>query len=503
MNNQAHSFLLCCILTQSLIQANADEYPYRIAWATYLGGEGWDQAREIKAYPDGSVLIGAQTCSTNMPVTAGVTQPRYAGDDPALGHGGVYGGDCYLAHMSADGSKMIAATYFGGSKQERNVYGMDFDHLGNIVITSATRSPDAPVTPGCFQARFGGGPSDMLVAKISADLKQLLWCTYVGGTADDFPRGGLMVNDRDEVFVVGTSSSANFPTTPGVIQPRLKGPRDSAIVKLTADGSGLVFSTLLGGSGEDDAAMGVRLDREGNICIAGHTKSPDFPVTVGAVQSLMGGQSDCYFVQMSPDGARLVYATFLGGRGNEFAEHRPYLCQDGSLLLAGFAESVDFPTTAGAYQRKLHGKGDGFLTKLSPDGKRWVFSTLFGGSGGENWLMPTPDPQGNVIIVGNTSSTDFPVTPGALQKKHCGGTDDAALAIFNPDGSRLIYATYFGGNAEEMIRSVAIGPKGELFLVGNTSSSDFPITANAFQKTPGGKGDAFVMKLEPYNLKKD
>lgn len=497
------SFVVClCVAAfcsgELLGQPSAPTPPrYKIAYATLLGGSQWEQAREVIVYPDGSVLVGAQSCSSGMPTFPGAVQPQYAGDDPALGHGGVYGGDCYLARLSADGRKILAATYFGGSRQERNVYGMAVDRRGNVVIASATRSPDAPTTPGSFQRRFGGGPSDMLVAKLSANLDKLIWCTYVGGSGDDFPRGGLALDESDNVYVVGTTNSPNFPTTPGVLQPRLNGPRDSAIVKLKPDGSGLVFATLLGGSGEDDAIMGVRLDKEGNLYVAGHTRSADFPVTPGAAQAKLGGQSDCYLAKLSGDGSRLLYATYLGGSGNEFAEHRPWLTPDGCQLLAGFCGSADFPTTPGAYQRGLRGKGDGFLTKLSPDGDKLVFSTLLGDSGGENLLMPTVDAQGNVYVVGNTSSRDFPVTADALQRAHGGGTEDAALAIFSPDGSKLLLATYLGGAGEEMIRSMALGPRGEIYLVGNTSSDDFPVTPGALQTRNGGKGDAFLVKLVP------
>ncbi len=208
---------------------------------------------------------------------------------------------CGVAHAAQPRFKVEYATYFGGSKQERNVYGMGLDSKGNVVITSATRSPDAPTTPGCFQPKFGGGPSDMLVAKLSPDLKKLLWCTYVGGSGDDFPRGGLAVGPDDSVYVVGTSNSPNFPTTQGVVQPKRNGPRDSAIVWLKADGSGLVFATLLGGSGEDDAIMGIRLDDAGNLYVAGHTKSHDFPVTPNAVQKAHAGKGDAFIVKLVPD----------------------------------------------------------------------------------------------------------------------------------------------------------------------------------------------------------
>jgi hypothetical protein len=405
--------------------------------------------------------------------------------------------DLHVTRLSADGRRLLAATYFGGSKQERNVYGLALDRVGNVVFTSATRSPDAPTTPGCFQRKFGGGPSDMLVAKLNADLTRLLWCTYVGGTGDDFPRGGLALDAQDQVCVVGTSTSPNFPATPGVLQPKLNGPRDSAIVTLKADGSGLVFGTLLGGSGEDDAIMGVQLDREGNLHVAGHTRSTDFPVTAGAAQPRSGGRSDCYLAKLSSDATRLIYATYLGGSGEEFAEHRPYLGTDGSVLLTGSSGSADFPTTADAFSRVLRGQTDGFLTRLSRDGTRFEFSTLLGGSGTEYWLMPTPDARGRIYVVGGTSSRDFPVTPNALQPRFRGGQEDAVLAVFNADASRLLYATYLGGNGDDLIRSLVLGPEGEVYLVGSTSSDDFPVTDGALQKQHGGKGDAFVVKLMP------
>lgn len=499
MNRLRSACLLLLLGPLSLAPVFAEDAAkprYRIAYATYLGGDEWDQAREVFVYPDASVLIGAQTNSQGLPVTPGAAQSRYAGDDPKLGHGGIYGGDCYLARLSPDGSRGLAATYFGGSKQERNVYGMALDRGGNIVITTATRSADAPTTPACFQSKFGGGPSDMLVAKLTPDLKRVVWCTYIGGSRDDFPRGGLTLDADDCVYVVGTTNSSDFPTTPGVVQPRLNGPRDSVIVKLMADGTGLVFSTLLGGSGEDDAIMGVRLDAAGNIYVAGHTKSSDFPVTGGAAQPHCGGQSDCYLAKLAPDASRLLHATYLGGSGNEFAEHRPWLMSDGAMLVAGFCASADFPTTPGTHQRRLRGPGDGFLTKLSPDGKHFVFSTLLGGTGGENLLMPTVDSQGNIWVVGNTSSRDFPVTEDAFQKSYGGGTQDGVLAIFNPEGSKLLYASYLGGSGEELIRSIALSPDGSVYLVGNTSSPDFPVTRGVVQhRFGGGSGDAFVVKL--------
>jgi Tol biopolymer transport system component len=487
-------FLISLIIAQLSEENVIAELQYKVAYATYIGGSGGEQLREVIPLPDGSVLVGGQTNSTDLPTTEGVVQPNYAGDDPAIGHPGIYGGDCFLVRLSSDGQKILGATYFGGSKQERNVYGMALDKQGNIVITSATRSPDLPTTAGCFQPEYGGRPADWFVAKLSLDFKRLLWCTYIGGSGDDFPRGGLAVDKQDNVYVVGEAASSDFPTTPGVFHRNRKGEQDAAIVKLKPDGSALVFSTLLGGSG-GDGTMGVRVDASGDVYVAGHTQSSDFPLTADAPQSKSGGQSDCFLTKISSDGSKLIYSTYLGGAENEFAEHRLFLASDGTVLLTGVTGSSDFPTTEGAFQRSLKGKTDGFLTRLSADGKSFIFSTLLGGSGGEFWLMPTIDVEGNIFVVGQTESQNFPTTPNALQTTYGGGDSDGALAVFSPDGAKLLYATYLGGSGGDLIRSLAPGSNGEVYLVGSTSSKNFPVTPNAAQTTLEGDSDAFTVKL--------
>jgi len=477
------------------------ESGYEIAYATYLGGAAWDQAREIIPQSDGTVLVGGMTASPNMPATPGVVQPAYAGDDPSLGHGGVFGGDAFLVRLSPDGEKILTATYFGGSKQERGVYGMLLDSRGNIVIGSATRSPDMPTTRGSFQPKYGGGQADMYAAKLTPDMKRILWCTYIGGSRTDWPRGGLALDREDNVYLVGGTDSDNFPVTEGAFRRERKGERDAAVVKLSADGSELLLATLLGGSSWD-GLMGIQVDGNGSVYVAGHTQSPDLPVTPGTPQSKFAAKSDCFLAKLSSSGSRLVYSTYLGGRENEFAEHRPWLGADGTFLLTGVTSSPDFPTTAGAFQTTLNGKNDGFVTKVAADGKSFVFSTLLGGSsGGEFFLMPTPDRDGNIFVVGHSTSADFPVTSDALQSTFRGGgkpnDGDGVLAVLSPDGSRLLYATYVGGSGDDLIRSVALGPHGELYLVGSTASADFPATSHAVQTKLAGNADAFVVKLVP------
>jgi len=469
---------------------------FRIEYATYLGGSQYDDLREVIPLADGSLLLGGQTVSPDFPVTEGAVQPKYGGEPAGSGHLGVYGGDCFLARLSADGRKIQAATYFGGSKQERDVYGMALDSKGNVVITTTTRSPDLPTSGGAFQRKYGGGEADVVVAKLSLDLKKLLWCTYIGGSDVETPRGGLAIDDDDNVYIVGPTNSPNFPTTPGVVGPQPKGSHDAFVVKLKGDGSRLIWSTRLGGSGAD-GIMGVQVDRKGNVYVGGHTESDDLPVTPGAPQVKRGGKSDCFLAALSPDATRLRYMTYLGGKENEFAEHRLALLADGSVLLTGVTASSDFPVTPQAFQRQLRGPTAGFAARLSADGTKLHFSTLLGGSGGEWFLMPTIDAAGNIYVVGHTASPDFPVTPGALQRTYGGGEGDGVFAVLSPDGSKLLYATYLGGKGEDLLRSLAFGPGGEVYLVGKTTSDDFPVTPGVAQTKRRGDLDAFIVKLVP------
>jgi hypothetical protein len=479
-------------------EAAAMKPRYEIAYASYFGGSDGEEAREVIPYPDGSVLVGGQTRSPDLPTTPGVLQPTYGNARLARSDPEFRSGDCFLLRLSPDGSRMLQATYFGGSKQERAVYGMELDSEGNIVIASATRSTDLTITPGCFCPEYRWAHNGF-AAKLSADFKRLLWCTYLGF----WPRGGLALDGKDNVCIVGSTSSPDFPTTEGVLKRTMSGTTQAVILKLTPDGKRPVFSTFFGGgveapAGQGEEIPGVRVDAEGNIHVGGHTRSPNLPVTEGAFQAKPGGESDAFVAKLSPDASRVLYATYLGGSRHEFAEHRLFLGEDGTVLLTGATASPDFPTTEGAFQRRLGGESDGFLAKVSGDGRRLLFSTLFGGRGPDFLLMPTPDAEGNIFVVGSTASPDVPTTPDALQRNYGGGGADGVLALFSPDGAKLIHATYLGGSGDELIRSLALGPRGEIYLVGRTSSKDFPVTPGAFQtKYGGGDSDAFIVKLVP------
>ncbi len=469
---------------------------FGVEYSTYLGGSADEELREIIVDHDGTLVLGGQTASADFPATEGAFQTAYGGEPPGTGHPGLYGGDSWVARLASDASRLEFATFFGGSKQERNVYGMELDGAGNIVLTTMTRSPDMPTSPDSFQAHYGGGLGDMVAAKLSPDGSTLLWCTYVGGSGDESPRGGLALDDAGRVTLVGGTDSGDFPTTAGAFQTDRRGERDAAVVTLSPDGSAMIAGTLLGGSASE-GLMGVRIADDGTVHLGGHTSSGDFPASKGAAQETHGGLSDAYVAGLTGGLDRLLYATYLGGEGNEWAEHRLALLPSGAVLLTGVSASGAFPTSAGAVQEQLRGANDGFLAKVSSGDGAMVFSTLLGGTGTEFFLMPTVDGDGLIYLVGSTTSTDFPVTPDALQPAFGGGAGDGVVAVLSEDGSELLYATYFGGSGDELVRTIALAPDGGVLLGGRTSSPDFPTTSHAVQPALAGGMDGFVVKLAP------
>lgn len=472
-----------------------EDGPLSVGYVTYLGGNGRDQLRELIAYPDGSALVTGSFHSSDMPTTPGVFQPEYAGDEPQLGHDGFLGGDAYVAVVAPDGKSLLRATYFGGSKQERGAYGMLLDAEGNVVLGGATRSPDLPTTAGAFQPRFGGGPADVYLAKMSPDLRELLWGTFVGGSGVDWPRGGIALDPAGNVYAVGRTESTDFPAVGGgVIDRGGRTDSDVMIVGVTADGSRLHVAGAHGGS-DWDVAVGLRVRPGGGLAANGHSKSADFPVTRDAPQKTFAGVWDAILLELSGDAQEIRAATFLGGTADDYSEHRPSIARDGSFLVTGVESSDDFPATTRLVPDAVDEPGDGFVGRYSESGER-IAVVRFGGSKSEFFLTPTEDAAGNIWVVGRTSSPDFPVTADALQPTFGGGESDGAIVVFDAGLTRILYATFIGGSGMETVRSIALGEDGDIFITGHTESRNFPVTEGALQSEIGQRSDGFVARFK-------
>jgi uncharacterized protein (TIGR03437 family) len=256
----------------------------------------------------------------------------------------------------------------------------------------------------------------------------------------------------------------------------------------------------MGGKGTE-LLGGMGVDSAGNVYISCSTDSTDMPVTQGVIQGYNRGGYfgiDAYIAKLDSTGGNLLYGTYLGGNDDDVASALA-VDPNGNAYVAGFTSSNNFPVSLGAFQ-KNNKFVNAFISKIEPTGSRLVYSTYVGGSRADVPADIAIDAAGNAYVVGHTTSTDFPVTTGAWQTIHRGGTTDKYDGLvfkLNPQGSQLVYATFLGGSGEDLATAVAVDATGNAYVAGYTESSNFPISAGAFQKTLTGPDDAFLVKINP------
>ncbi len=400
------------------------------------------------------------------------------------------------------------------------------DEEGSAYVTGYTGDVSFPVTKGAFSTTFPSHPSgpfaENFVTKLNPSGTALVYSTFLGPSgancpiAEGIPGNSLAVDAVGNAYLGGASCASNFPVTKGAFQIKnksaSKGFPNGFVAKLNADGSQLIYSTYLGGSGpEGDGASALAVDDAGNAYLTGFTTSADFPVTKGAFQKTNHGATNAFVTKLNPDGTGLVYSTYLGGQQ---ADSGSALALDalGHVYVTGQTSSNDFPTTEQAFQKTNRGFSGGgynaFITKLNASGSALEYSTYLGGSANLDNLNPGAfasalalDIYDDAYIAGSVSSDDFPVTRGAFQTKNK-ATDTPSLTAFvtklNPEGSGLVYSTYLGGTGADQAKTLGVDGSGNAYIAGFTGSSDFPVSAGAFQtSTPDSFGTSFVTELDP------
>jgi hypothetical protein len=466
--------------------AAGDPGPLAIVWATYLGGSALEEIREPRVRPDGALLVGARTLSPDMPVTPGAFQPRYGGGQgdtwlgvlsPADGRllaasyfGGsgmerpAYGlalhpsgdvvfasgttspdlptsegafrprpepatpepGGGYVARISGDLAALRWCTYTAGLWPRG---GLALAADGGPIVVGTVGDPGFPATPDALQSE-ARGRDDVGILHLDADGRRALTATRLGGSgsAEGEVALSIAVAPGGDWVIAGIATSADFPTRPGAAQPGPGRPLDAFVARI-GGGSRLVASTLFGGSGDDGAEHPHALLADGSVLIAGTTSSPDFPTTEGAFQREARGSVDGFLAKLDPDGARVAFATRLGGSGQEHLLG-PVPAPDGSIWIGGATSSRDFPTTADALQTGFAGgPRDAVLLRVSGDGSRILYATYLGGSDDELVRGIALGPAGEIYAVGKTLSEDFPTTPGALQRRRAGAEDGFVVKL--------------------------------------------------------------------------
>ena len=306
----------------------------------------------------------------------------------------------------------------------------------------------------------------------------LFYSTYLGGSVNDVAQA-VAVDSSGNAYVTGNTSSVDFPIV-NPIQSTLNTNGDVFVSKLDPTGSTLIYSTYLGGS-RFDSGFGIAVDSSGSAYVSGDTGSSDFPVTTGAFRTKTGGgTTDVFLSKLDPTGSKLVYSTYLGGSSTDRLVEGVAVDSAGEAFVTGWTTSTNFPVTTGAFQTTFHGTQEGFVTKFNSTGAGLVYSTFLGGTGSTTVNAIALDATGNAYVVGATSATDFPSTPGAVQSQLAGRTD-WFVAKLNSTGSSLLNSTFLGGRGGDDPFGVALDHAGNVYVSGFTCSGNFPTTPGAYQ----------------------
>ena len=483
-----------------------------VNYSTYLGGSNVDVGLGVTLDRFGSCFITGSTMSSDFP-TLNPLQGSLAG-----------GKDIFITKFNSKATAPEYSTFIGGSGDDVAT-DIHLDNLGDMTVTGYTLSPNFPLVKP-IQSTFGGGSvtGDAFLFQIASRGTAMVFSTYLGGSSDD--QGfSLAIDGSNNVYVVGYTSSSDFPVTAGSLRTTCgastTGPCSNGFVlEVPAKGNVLTYSTYLGGSGGlGDAAYGVAVDTAGDAYVAGITGSPNFPVTGTAfdrscgTDGLCNGTYDGFVSKINPTGTALVFSTFLGGGGYDYAAGI-VVDSTGAVYVSGNTTSADFPITNSAAQKTFGGMstgcvpgstttcGDVTITKLKSNGSGLLYSTYLGGSLDENpGLSLAVDAGGSAYVTGQTSSTNFPLV-SAFLSTYGGGASDAFLTKVNPAGSAFSYSSYIGGSGQDSGSRVALDKFTAAYVSGTTVSTNFPVTAGVFRTQcgtdgtcNGGLSDAFAFKV--------
>jgi len=336
------------------------------------------------------------------------------------------------------------------------------DYLDGLVPCVSTEHPGPPI-------------------ELTSLNSTLEYSTLIGGDegeSDTF----IDIDPSGNIYLAGSTSSSDFPTTEGAFCEELKGRSDLFLMKLTPDGKTILFSTLFGGN-QTDTCSGIVVDESGAAFVVGYTHSDDLPITVDAYcQTHSGGYYDVFVAKIAPSGSSLEYSTYLGGEGRDYASDM-FVDGSGSVFVVGNTVSDRFPTTLGAFSTVKAGYRDCFVTKIGPGGDDLVFSTFIGGRSDDLGNAVWVKDDGTAFIAGSTKSSDFPTTDDAFAP-HVNDWEDGFVSQLAADGSDLEYSTFLGGTEDDSAWDITLDDAGSIYVVGRTNSDDFPTTDGVYFPNP-------------------
>jgi len=453
-----------------------------LIYSTFVGGNRDDRSLGLVLDSENNAYVTGFTGSSDFPTTSGSFDESNNG-----------GMEIFVFKLSSDGSDLVYSTFIGGERGDEG-YGIALDSDNNVYITGTTKSEDFPVTPGAYDDTHNGG-NDVFVCKLNATGSGLVYSTFIS-------KGygyGIDVDSENNAYVTGETMYSKFPTTSGAYDESYNGGEDIFVFKLNWNGSELLYSTYVGGDlGEEGSAL--VLDAMSNAYVTGWTRSSDFPTTDGCIDGSFNGEYDIVVFSMNPNGSDLRYSTYIGGENEERGKSIAVDIANNTYVV-GHTNSEDFPTTTGCLDDSYNGGGlsvigDGVVCKVNLNGTDLLYSTYLGGGKSDVLSGIDVDSEQNAYVVGHSASTDFPTTTDCYDDAH-NGARDLVVSKLDSDGSELLYSTFFGGSGPdgEWWERIALDSENNAYIIGNTESSDLPVTAGCFDDSHNGDYDVVVMKL--------
>ncbi len=386
---------------------------------------------------------------------------------------------------------MDFSTFVGGSGQD-NTHDLATDPSGNIYVMGYTSATGFPITTGAYDTTYNG-KDDTFIYKMDRNGTSLLYSTYIGGSGGDYGNS-ITLDDNGNLYLVGDSWSTNFPTTSGAYDTTHNGLHDAIVTKFNSTGSGLIFSTYIGGS-VNDMGFGINLDDANNIYISG-AGGPGYPTTTGAYDTSHNGNWDAIITKLSSNGTTLDYSSFIGGSDADGCNGIA-LDSGNTIVTDCFSKSNDFPTTSGAYDSTFNGMQDIVIVKMNLTNGSLVYSSYVGGSAYDIAVGIVFDQSGDVLFYGYSNSTNYPATSTSYDYTS-NGNRDVIITRIDLVTSTLLNSTYIGGSADDSAYDLLVDEDGTLYLAGKTRSSNFPVTNGAYDTSHNGQDDIFLSRLDKY-----